>query len=591
MGRVYQRKTNRGLTSIETLERAAAPCRSGALSLRVSAKKFGVCHVTLSRYIQRKSKNEPIKVGYNPVLKIFTATQENKLCRYLISSSKVCFGLSVNDLRELAHECALKYNLRMPEQWTKDKMATKTWVRAFMKRHPEIAIRRPQPTSLSRATSFNRTNVADFFNNLESLLIKYKFPPQDIYNIDETGITTVQKGQLVLAKKGSKQVGTMTSAERGKLISMAIAVNALGNTVPPIFIFPQKNYKDHFLSGAPEGSIGTANGTGWMSKDEFLMYLKHVTTHARPTKDRPILITLDNHSSHRSLALIDYCKENGIHLLTFPPHCSHRLQPLDRTVFGPLKKHLNAEFDSWVKRNAGKTVTVYHIPSLVSKALPRAATSPNIVSGFRCAGIFPFDRFVFEEDDFLPSSVTDRPFPEDSNRHCPNTSNQSAESGGDNSFILPGSPPRTNMETNMEFSPGIVRPMPKAGPRKDGNRGGRRRMKTTILTNTPQRDIIAAEESKTSAKHKSKPKAKRSLSLGGETSDVQPKKRGRPKKPRVQSGGHGTEWFCLVCNEPYSASAPGEDWIQCCSCHFWSHEKCIEGEVETYICVTCIFSQ
>ncbi|GBP24317.1 hypothetical protein EVAR_9415_1 [Eumeta japonica] len=31
-----------------------------------------------------------------------------------------------------------------------------------------------------------------------------------------------------------------------------------GNTIPPLFIFPRVHYKDHFLEGAPEGSLGVA---------------------------------------------------------------------------------------------------------------------------------------------------------------------------------------------------------------------------------------------------------------------------------------------------------------------------------------------
>ena len=38
-------------------------------------------------------------------------------------------------------------------------------------------------------------------------------------------------------------------------------------------------------------------------------------------------------------------------LLSFPPHCSHQLQPLDKAVYGPFKTNINAASDNWV--NAG----------------------------------------------------------------------------------------------------------------------------------------------------------------------------------------------------------------------------------------------
>ncbi|BES91111.1 DDE [Nesidiocoris tenuis] len=82
--------------------------------------------------------------------------------------------------------------------------------RYFMERHPSQSLRKPQATSLARATSFNKTNVDNFFKLLKSLLGKYKFEPQDIYNMDETGVTTVQTPDRVVARKGFKQVGRIT---------------------------------------------------------------------------------------------------------------------------------------------------------------------------------------------------------------------------------------------------------------------------------------------------------------------------------------------------------------------------------------------
>lgn len=62
-----------------------------------------------------------------------------------------------------------------------------------MKRHPNLSIRTPEATNLSRATSFNGTNVGLFFSKLGEVMDRYKFDPNDIWNVDETGITTVQK--------------------------------------------------------------------------------------------------------------------------------------------------------------------------------------------------------------------------------------------------------------------------------------------------------------------------------------------------------------------------------------------------------------
>ena len=54
---------------------------------------------------------------------------------------------------------------------------------------------------------------------------------------------------------------------------------------------------------------------------------------------RPVLLMLDGHSSHYQPDLVRFAKEHEIILFCLPPHTTHESQPLDTTVFGPLKQH------------------------------------------------------------------------------------------------------------------------------------------------------------------------------------------------------------------------------------------------------------
>ena len=51
--------------------------------------------------------------------------------------------------------------------------------------------------------------------------------------MDEIGLTTVPAPPKVVARKGQKQIGQIASAERGDLITMAIAISAVGGKIPP----------------------------------------------------------------------------------------------------------------------------------------------------------------------------------------------------------------------------------------------------------------------------------------------------------------------------------------------------------------------
>lgn len=217
-----------------------------------------------------------------------------------------------------------------------------------------------------------------FFSNLKQVLDKYSFGPGSIWNIDESGITTVQKPGKVLVKKGEKQVSQTTSAERGVLITICCAINAIGNTVPPFFIYPRVNMKDCFLKGGPPGCAGSAHPSGWMTGTNFEVFLKHFIQYVKCSKENMVLIILDNHESHISVASLNLAKDNGIVLLTFLPHTSHKLQPLDRAVFGPFKRYYNTAADEWLLTHPGRPLSIYDVAELVGKAYPLAFTNVNI---------------------------------------------------------------------------------------------------------------------------------------------------------------------------------------------------------------------
>ena len=88
-----------------------------------------------------------------------------------------------------------------------------------MKRHPELSRRTPEASSFARSTAFNKQTEGEFFQNLKTVRNRYKYNRICIYNVDETGLTTVRKPVKVLAGRGGKQVGRITFAERGTLVT------------------------------------------------------------------------------------------------------------------------------------------------------------------------------------------------------------------------------------------------------------------------------------------------------------------------------------------------------------------------------------
>lgn len=282
-------------------------------------------------------------------------------------------------------------------------MAGWQWYYGFMSRHRKLSLRTPEQTSLNRVRAFCKENVDHFFNNLGE--VYSRFEPKNIWNMDETGFSNVpSKIGKVISLKGAKRVGKIAAQERGTMITMAHAVNAAGGTIPPFFLFPYKYTKSFLMENAPIGSKGYSNGSGWMQQSDFVQYLDHFVKHTNASIDRPTLLLLDNHASHLSVEAIDKAISHGITLLSFPPHCSHKLQPLDVSVYGPVKLYYKKHCDTWQKNNVNKGLELRHIPGLIKTALEQI-TPKTIMSGFISTGICPFNPDVFSEVDFVKAEV------------------------------------------------------------------------------------------------------------------------------------------------------------------------------------------
>lgn len=162
-----------------------------------------------------------------------------------------------------------------------------------MARHPELRLRSPQNTSANRIKAFCKENVDKFFANLLAIYDRIPFDSRSIYNMDETGFSTVPtKYGKVIALRGMRRVGQMVAAERGTLVTMAYAVNAAGGDIPPFFLFPRKNMQATFLDNVTDGTSGFANESGWMQQQEFVRYMRHFIRFSRASIQTPVLMKL-----------------------------------------------------------------------------------------------------------------------------------------------------------------------------------------------------------------------------------------------------------------------------------------------------------
>ncbi|XP_067931074.1 uncharacterized protein [Watersipora subatra] len=567
MPRNYVRKTNRQSWDKNSMLKAIAEVKEGKCGYLSAAKKYDVPKSTLER--RCKDGNELFQgtsKGLGSRQTTFTIDQEAELVAYVKSMDGMLYGLTTTGLRSLAYQYAESNDIHHPFNH-ESKQAGWDWMRSFMSRH-NLSLRSPEATSAARARGFNRQSVSSFFDLLESIQDAKKFPPSRIFNVDETGVTTVQaKTSKVVSLRGKKQVGSLTSAERGTLSTAVMCMNAAGMFVPPMIIFPRVRMKPHFKLGAPPDSLCVTHPSGWMQSHLFEMWFDHFLKHTGSTLSNPALLILDGHKTHtQNIPVIQKAKDNGVTILCLPPHCSHRMQPLDVSVMGPLSSYYAKEVEIWLRNNPGHVVSLDQVATLFGKAYIKATVPANALGGFRKSGIFPTDRGVFTDDMFEAAAPTD------------NTEAYENLQGNNPipSPVLsePSTSALTTEGTSSHKSPEEIAPFPKKSTdtlkKRKTNRG-----RTAILTNEVYLTHLA-EKPSTSGHITSKKKRTK-----------QAKRRKTPTP--VSSDNDDGDVSCLYCNDSYWKGNADSGWVKCRHCSSWAHELCagLDDEDDDFMCELC----
>ncbi|KAE8741495.1 hypothetical protein FOCC_FOCC012980 [Frankliniella occidentalis] len=512
MVRNYKPKTNRKLTSPRKLKAAVALVKAG-WSIRKAAKDKGINRQTLFKACKKKNKQpdvSPPQLTYNS-RSVLSPEIEKSISDYCIQVAQMGYGLTVLKCRELAFEVAQKNNIQMPLNWTKEQRAGIDWYHGFRNRHPELSVRTPEGCSIARAMAFNRANVKLFFDKFAEVRERHPSFVDDsrIYNLDESCTSTVQNTRKIIAPKGVKQVHQVKGAERGVSVTTCDIIGAYGTVLPPVHIFPRKKFVPDLMINCYPGALGLGNEKGYMTKETFPAVMSHFIKCTGATPNNPALLLLDNVESHFSTQTLDLAKNNGVTVLTFPPHCTHKMQPLDVGFFGPFKAYYDAAVNTYLANNPACPPTIYRVAGFVNDALLKAATPLNIIKSFQVTGIVPFNRDIFTDSDFMMAAVTLRSDPSllpDGNQETtvstPETPTPEASSAVASELI-------DDTRRSKDFvTPADIRGFPKAKP-KEKQRKPRRKGKVMVATDTPEKAEISQREEQAELKKQQTEERKR----------------------------------------------------------------------------------
>ncbi|KYN50439.1 hypothetical protein ALC57_00076 [Trachymyrmex cornetzi] len=266
--------------------------------------------------------------------------------------------------------------------------------------------------------------------------------------------------------------------------------------------------------------------------------------------------------------------------------------------------------------NPGVTVTIYHVGQFVKEAFLTSFTPHNLTQGFAKTGIYPLNSNIFSNEDFLPSYVTDRSLPTESD-----SQQQSEEQSNivEVTYIHVTQDP-THVTEESESSPQLststknivplerIRPFPKAGPRKKVI--SKRKMNSAIITDTSEMQKILEKENESRSKKKkiqnmTTIKSIKSLRKKCEISNsslnsqdillhsndslnkISETKVGKisSNTMAISENTKSSDNNCCVCSIDYSISS--EDWYQCKLCSGWAHTSCGNKGNFHFFCNKC----
>ena len=182
----------------------------------------------------------------------------------------------------------------------------------------------------------------------------------------------------------------VSSGSKGQ-VTVVGCVSAGGQCLPPMVIWDRKHLPPELAVGEVPGTIYGLSTKGWIDQELFdLWFTQHFLRYAPLI--RPLLLLMDGHSSHYCPATIRTAAKEKVILFTLPPNTTHLTQPLDKSIFGPLKVQWKQACHRYVVEHPGARITKHNFSVVFSEAWILAVTPKNIMSGFQTTGVWPPNR-------------------------------------------------------------------------------------------------------------------------------------------------------------------------------------------------------
>jgi len=195
--------------------------------------------------------------------------------------------------------------------------------------------------------------------------------------------------------------GRITNASQDgnrEFLSLLACICADSTFLPPALIYKGEALQDTCFDDLQgEQAYFSTSYNGWSSNELGANWLVHVFDRHTKAKsgNRRRLLIVDGHSSHLNMKFIDLCDQRRILVLILPPHSTHRLQPLDVSLFAPLARYHTNGLNTLISTSLGYTnMCKRTFWQVFWPAWNQAFTTTNIASAWAKTGLFPLNPIV-----------------------------------------------------------------------------------------------------------------------------------------------------------------------------------------------------
>ncbi|KAJ8968823.1 hypothetical protein NQ314_002085 [Rhamnusium bicolor] len=307
--------------SIEDMQHALDAVRRG-VSVSSASKQYKIPRITLL-YKAKGKYAVNCRMGPETTL---TSIEEDILVKWLLSIADA--GFPAIRVQLLDSVQIIMQKLDRPNKF-KNNRPGKKWFSCFLNRRPQLSERLTQNLTKSRS-EVNEEKLRKWFDEIKDYVKSKKLEdvfedPKRIFNTDETAFFLSPKGIKCLVRKG------------------------------------------------------------WMTGQsfyEFVTNIFHPWIVANNVKV-PVALFVDGHSSHLTMELSNFCVENQIELIALYPNATHILQPLDVSVFHPLKNGWKKGIQKFKMDNEGRKLKRGNFGPLLKVVMEQSIKPDIITNGFR----------------------------------------------------------------------------------------------------------------------------------------------------------------------------------------------------------------